>query len=144
MPTEIRMEREMCFGICPAYHVTLRSDGYLIYEGLAYVKHVGTWKAKVAQRRFRNLARLADRVQFATLKTNPLVTFDVQQTTVIAKFQVNEHSVHENGDGPDGLHALERRIDSVIRSAHDWRRLKPPESGWLIKGDTDTAPRRPG
>jgi hypothetical protein len=139
MPTEIRMERGPCFGICPAYHVTLRSDGTLTYDGSMYVKHLGTWKANFPLRSFRSLARTAEDVRFTTLKTDPTQAYDVQQTTVTVKLQTSQHSVHENGNGRDGLHALEQRIDSVIKSAHGWKRVRRPKGRWQIPDERDTA-----
>src|SRR5687768_7872674 len=37
----IVLERGRCFGTCPAYRVTIFSDGNLIYEGFDFVKIKG-------------------------------------------------------------------------------------------------------
>ena len=132
------MNRTECFGFCPVYHVTLRSDGSITYEGAVYVKHLGIWKAKFDLVRFDDLARTADNVRFSTLKTNPSHAYDVQETTVTVEYHTARHSVHKNGDGPKGLHRLEMQIDSVIKSAYGWKRVKPPKSKWQIQGDHDT------
>src|SRR4051812_25020832 len=44
--TEVTLERTTCFGSCPAYKVTLRSDGTIIYEGKRFVSMMGTYKGQ--------------------------------------------------------------------------------------------------
>jgi hypothetical protein len=35
---EISLERTVCYGVCPAYKVTLRGDGTVLYDGDKFVK----------------------------------------------------------------------------------------------------------
>src|SRR5919202_5807692 len=53
--TEVTLERTACFGTCPAYKVTIRSDGTIIYEGREFVQMKGTYKGEVYA--FDRLAR---------------------------------------------------------------------------------------
>lgn len=136
---EIRMEQKTCFGTCPAYHVTLRANGTLTYDGTAYVKHVGRWTAKFDPRQFAELSRRADRLGFAKLKTDPLHEYDVQESTVSIASSAGTTRIHENGDGPKALHEIEKGIDEIIKSASHWKRLAPPTTRFVIEGDRDTA-----
>jgi len=38
----VRLQRTRCYGICPAYKLTIHGDGKVEYEGLKYVKETGT------------------------------------------------------------------------------------------------------
>ena len=54
--TEVTLERTPCFGYCPSYKVTLKSDGTIIYEGKKFVQMMGTYKGEVYN--FERLAQL--------------------------------------------------------------------------------------
>src|SRR5579872_7514462 len=96
---EIRMERELGFGdMRPAYHVAMRPNGTLIYDGLAFAKHLGTWRAVVSPARYQAITRPVIVSAFPQLKTDKLQPFDTPRSTIAVKFGHKNSTIAENGD----------------------------------------------
>ena len=51
----IQLERSRCFGICPAYTVTIHGDGRVEYNGKSYVKQTGTREGRIGADKIRDL-----------------------------------------------------------------------------------------
>src|SRR3982751_4511189 len=66
--TEVTLERTACFGSCPIYKVTLRSDGTVIYEGKRFVEMIGTYKGRSYG--FEHLAKFILSQDYFNLKDN--------------------------------------------------------------------------
>ncbi|MDE2307747.1 MAG: hypothetical protein KGJ97_05580 [Xanthomonadaceae bacterium] len=46
--TVVSMERTTCFGMCPAYSVTLAADGHVTFDGIAHVQTMGPAAAQAS------------------------------------------------------------------------------------------------
>lgn len=63
----ITLERMRCYGTCPAYNVTLKSDGSVRYEGIANVATQSVREWRVPPDSATMVFRYADSVRFADL-----------------------------------------------------------------------------
>ncbi|MDB2331154.1 DUF6438 domain-containing protein [Alteromonas sp.] len=54
------METTACFGTCPAYKVSVFSDGVIIFSGEAHTLREGTFRLPDNQALFQNILRLLD------------------------------------------------------------------------------------
>jgi acetamidase/formamidase len=63
----ITMERGACFGTCPMYKVTLRSDGTVTFDGANFVKNKGTATGKITPEDFNKLVSEFEKVKFFSL-----------------------------------------------------------------------------
>ena len=51
--TMVSMERTTCFGMCPAYRVTLTTDGHVTFDGIAHVQTMGPVAAQATPARIK-------------------------------------------------------------------------------------------
>ena len=63
----VTLERMRCYGTCPAYEVTLRSDGAVRFEGIANVAAQGIREWRVPADSAARVFRLADSIAFNDL-----------------------------------------------------------------------------
>jgi hypothetical protein len=67
-PAMITMTRSMCFGFCPAYRVTISSDGEVTYVGERFVDAVGERRATIPRADVERLLQRFDEVRFDQLR----------------------------------------------------------------------------
>ena len=122
----IELERTPCFGACPVYHVTLKSDGTLTYVGTRFVDHLGTWKADISTDDFGRIVALLKPLNFYTMNDKYTVgATDMATKIVTIKSKKRTKSVSEYGpSGPAGLWAIQTVIDSIVDHAFDWKEVK--------------------
>ena len=120
--TEIGIERTTCFGSCPAYVCTVRSDGTVRYHGEKHVERLGDWEANIDPYKFHSLANFIARSDYAKMGE----TFDrggYDAETVYTTFVLKERrKVFRDycSSGPPHLWALEQLIDGLVAGAN-WR-----------------------
>ena len=125
--TEISLERTYCYGTCPSYTVTLRSDGSAEYVGRGYAPQKGSFVASIEPETFQSLARYVeeigfferlDRRYYCEVTDNPAVYVSVRRG---AEKKIIWHYAPRHLTAPAVLDVLEELIDSVAEHAH-WRR----------------------
>jgi len=62
------MQRGECYGSCPAYKVSIFSDGTVEYNGLNFVKIKGPSYGKITDKQVRELKTLISRTRFFALR----------------------------------------------------------------------------
>lgn len=67
-PFEIRIKRTICFGRCPAYSVTVNSDGTVRWHGDTDVAALGDRRGTVTAAQLAEIAAAIDRAQFFSLQ----------------------------------------------------------------------------
>jgi hypothetical protein len=67
-PVTITLTRSMCFGFCPAYRVTINSDGEVSYVGERFVNAVGERRATIPRADVERLLRRFDEARFDQLR----------------------------------------------------------------------------
>jgi hypothetical protein len=115
--TEVTLERTACFGTCPAYKVTLRSDGTIIYEGREFVEMKGTYKGEVYA--FDRLARFILAQGFFNLKDDYSInaTDLPSAITSVVRGGKRKKVLDYGGAGPLELWGIEMAIDGVLKNA---------------------------
>lgn len=124
---EIHFQRTGCFGECPAYTVTLRSDGTAQFVGESFVSNIGDYDGEVDIRRFGRLCWAIDRFKLDEFSsdfsgdwtddaTAKLTVKDRDNETVL---QISDYGAH----GPIELWAVHQIVDALA-SKIEWKRSK--------------------
>jgi len=136
---QVTLERTVCFGMCPAYRVTISSDGIVRFEGKSYVKVRGIRTKRIDAKALRELADEVARVHYFELRNqyasandgcpmswtdNPSVTTSVRTGhTTMTVF--HDLGCREGANGsigksyPQALTSFEDAIDRIAATA-DW------------------------
>lgn len=126
---EISLERTPCFGACPIYKVTIKSDGTLIYHGQRFVDRIGDYRARVSPSAVKRLGLRLNRLgywEFARSYDQQVTDLPSQIVTVRTNRFVK--TVSEYGRiGPDNLKKLQDMIDGLMKSAKGWKKLPSPQ-----------------
>lgn len=118
--TVITLERTECFGICPAYKLTITGTGLVTYEGKNHVAYKGIYNSKLTDEELEEL--------FFHLSSVDLLSFKDEYTENITDMPTTYVSVTHNGvtktikdyfGAPPELRELESRIDFITRS-YQW------------------------
>src|SRR5262249_10451513 len=129
---QITLERGPCFGTCPIYKLTIKSDGNVTFEGQRFTKTTGVAKGKISPDDFRTLVREFEKIDYFALPDSytpgtpqcPQMVTDMPSanTSIVLKGKTKSVS-HYHGCGDSGalpkLTALENKIDEVA-GAQKW------------------------
>jgi len=115
--TEVTLERTPCFGYCPSYKVTLKSDGTIIYEGKKFVQMMGTYKGEVYN--FERLAQLISSVNYFGLNDNYRAGVSDLPSAITSVVQNGKRKTIRDygGAGPIELWGVEMAIDGMLKNA---------------------------
>jgi hypothetical protein len=122
----ITMEREPCFGVCPAYKLTIHGDGSVVYEGIYYVRVTGTKTLQIPQYKVKELVsdflsidyfNLEDSYQ--GIEMNGEMVRPSTATTTITSITVNGRmkQIESINGALQALDNLENKIDEVAGTA---------------------------
>jgi len=113
-PITITLQRTICFGLCPAYTVTLHEDGSVVYEGREYTKISGAQSWKIDPAAVRALAKEMQDAGYFELNDEyrAMVT---DHPTVYTSLTLGNRTkkIKDYVAGPPKLKELEERIDEV-------------------------------
>lgn len=123
--SEISIERTPCYGLCPTYTLTLKSDGSVVYVGQANVERLGRHTGRIDRESFDYLASLALDVGFFDELENFYGCAVTDQETVYTSMVRNGERKtikHYAPDlsGPVRLHWLESTIDLWGHDLIEW------------------------
>jgi hypothetical protein len=157
-PVRITLERTSCFGGCPVYTVTMRSDGSVSYEGTQHVRVAGKHSWKIDPAAVLALAREMEAAGFFEMKdeyTASITDLPTIFTTLTRSSRTK--TVKDYFGGPPKLKEIEARIDAVS-GARDyvrpgaalarqmrlqgWRATDDDARAWMLRaaaaGDAET------
>lgn len=130
--TLVTIDRDECYGVCPAYSLSIAGDGTVKYVGRSYVKVKGPASAQVARSDVQSLVDQlleADYFNLSVPVDCPAGTFtDASTVTTSLALGGRTHSVQDyKGDPcvPKSLSGLEDAIDAVANSAQ-WVKCDAP------------------
>ncbi len=115
---EISFSRSGCFGQCPAYEVTFRSNGCAAYVGHSNTLLIGRYTGLVP---FRNLAQLVDAHHFWDLQGRygmNVADAPGMKLTVVKPLNSKTVETHDSSDVPPDLYALGKIIDGFVFTTH--------------------------
>lgn len=128
----IVLEREVCYGTCPAYKLTIFADGTGEFEGRHFVKKKGTIKFSLSQEKLKQLVAEFEKAKYFDLKNRYVdeadgcaeVGTDNPTVTTSLKLRGNTKSIkHYHGCRgplvPDQITQLENKIDEIVNT-HQW------------------------
>jgi hypothetical protein len=114
----IRLERTVCFGVCPSYTVEIAGDGSVIYRGRACVAEKGERHATIPGAVVKDLVAKFQSVNFFTLRDAYRAEITDNPTyTISIAFDAHKKSVVDYVGGragmPHKVTALEDAIDAA-------------------------------
>ncbi len=122
----ITLERGICFGSCPAYEVTIASDGAVTFEGRNYVKTKGAATAQIKPQDFNRLVSEFEKLNYFSLRDQYVNSSDgctafmtdmpSAKTSISLSGRIKSVSHYYGCRGPEvipALTALERKIDEI-------------------------------
>jgi hypothetical protein len=118
---EISMERTMCYGPCPVYKVTFKSDGTAIYQGEAHVEKLGVYKGIVDKQDFDYLNEFMSKLKFSQLNdeyTTPVTDCANTITTMLINGDTIKKVNNYAESGPVEIWAIEKVIDGIINDIY--------------------------
>jgi len=113
-PITITLQRTICFGMCPAYIVTLRDDGTVTYNGAEYTKISGKQTWKIDPGAVHALAKEMQDAGYFDLQ-NEYRAMVTDNPTVYTSLTIGTRTkkIQDYVAGPPRLKELEDRIDEV-------------------------------
>lgn len=119
--TLVAMERTVCFGTCPAYSLTIESDGKVTFNGKQFVQHTGVVTGEMNQKNLDQLIKRIDESNFMEFPTNPECESrytDMPSVYLTIQLDGKRNSLtHYHGckgfEFEEDLFALEEAIDSL-------------------------------
>ena len=112
----IRYEKTPCFGTCPQFTMTVRSDGFAFYQGKRFVEMEGSWRGECNQKQIEEVLLKAQEIGFLDMEDsydNHLVT-DLPSTTAVLTVNSQTKSVLNRYEGPKELAQLYEVLDKII------------------------------
>jgi hypothetical protein len=124
--SEISLERTQCFGTCPSYQVTIRSDGTVEYEGKEFVTQKGNKRSKISRSDVLKLQRKAREIGLFALKDEYYVqevgnasvaVSDLPSQIIIAKGGDRTKRIEDYLGAPRRLKEFEELIETVANTS---------------------------
>ena len=115
----ITIEREVCFGDCPAYSAQIYSDGTVVYVGKHNVKVIGERRFKISWERIQALIKEFQQIDYFSLQDryevdeNGMSVTDQPTTTTSICLQGKKKRVVNYYCAPKQLERLEDKIDRI-------------------------------
>ena len=116
----IRLERTMCYGICPVYTVVVDNNGSINYSGEMYVYKSGEHQWKISKKKVEQLNDLIDSFDFKSFKYEPGSGFITDQPSCITTVKYPDGEIKEIDHYyghimiDDSLTAFEKKIERII------------------------------
>lgn len=127
--TQIGIERSACFGTCPIYTFTAKSDGTFHYKGVEHVERKGEFSGTIPFWHFHRLAQFirdSDYMEFENGYTRMVTDNPTTITTVVMNGKRKTVSNYASA-GPTKLWAIEQLIDDLMAKAKWDGSLKTPD-----------------
>jgi hypothetical protein len=121
----ITLERTVCFGACPAYHLTIYRDGRVVYEGKAFVAVEGTQTTQISAEQVAELVMAFETAGYFSLEENYTVAATDLPTTITSitingqSKRISHYGIGGSSDldsAPRELYELENKIDEIVNS----------------------------
>ena len=119
----ITISRKGCFGTCPVYSATLRSDGLATYTGGRHAPRTGSHRGKAYFGDFARLALFVEQsgfMQLAGRYTAPWTDDETVVVSITSRDGTTKEVSNYGRFGPPNLWVLERAIDAVVNEI-DWK-----------------------
>lgn len=118
----LSFERTLCYGMCPAYKITVRNDGSALYEGYKFTEKIGNYQAVLSPEQFEAILNEAGQVGFFDMQNeydNPAVT-DLPSVMTMIEGPNGPKNVLDRMNAPAELKRLEKYLDGILLGL-DWK-----------------------
>lgn len=118
------IERTPCHGTCPTYKISIYKSGYAIYQGIRFVKNVGTYEAFISQKKLADLKSEALKIKYFDLKdkyVNPGIT-DLPSMIITLNFDGQKKTVVSEYSPPESIVSFGKYFDSLMQDDVKWKK----------------------
>jgi len=121
--TRIQLERTVCFGMCPAYSVSIDAQGNVTFEGKEFVRVKGVQTDRIPISKVRALLEMADRISFFEMHDhNRAAVTDLPTRFVTVTVSGRSKRIDDYFGAPKELRDFEREID-LAAGTKRWVRI---------------------
>jgi len=114
-------ERTLCYGECPAFKITVYSDGRCTYEGVRFVEKMGDYDARIDPAQMKEIAEEAERIGFYDLQDKyDASVSDVPTCITMISGDKGRKRIEDRFDAPDILRVFEKYLDGILLGL-DWK-----------------------
>jgi hypothetical protein len=117
----ITVERTMCFGWCPVYHLSIYGNGKVVYEGRYYVRVEGTRTTYIQKSKVRELVAAFEKVKFYEFDDQYLLGgSDLPSVLVSIDLEGKSKTIDIDGAemiAPEEIADLIRQIEETVNVA---------------------------
>lgn len=112
----IEFKKTPCYGKCPVYNASIKSDGSMTYFGKTFVDNLGDFEGQISKEQIEEIYDLAERIGFFELNDNydDKGITDVPSATTTINYNGKSKTVYNRHNGPAKLRDLENLIHSTI------------------------------
>jgi hypothetical protein len=118
--SSITLRRGPCFGTCPVYEVTLRSDGLATWDGERFVQRVGRYTGEIGLEEYGRLARFVHRAGFFRWEDEYVTNVaDLPDYFLTGGVSRAFKTVRQNGtDEPPDFWVIATLVDALAATVH--------------------------
>ena len=124
------LERQPCFGRCPAFYVTIYNSGKAVYEGHSTVEKLGRWNGTLTKDQMKQITDKAAEFHLDTLQNEYvnkyLVDFPGHSFSVILNGSLKRVTVMET-QLPEIIYTFEKHMEEII-SQVSWTKEEPKKT----------------
>jgi hypothetical protein len=121
--TRIQLERTVCFGMCPAYSVSIDAQGNVTFEGKEFVRVKGVQTDRIPISKVRALLEMADRISFFEMHDHyRAAVTDLPTRFVTVTVSGRSKRIDDYFGAPKELRDFEREID-LAAGTKRWVRI---------------------
>jgi hypothetical protein len=121
------LERQPCFGHCPAFYATIYNNGKAVYEGHSTVTKLGKWTGKLTADQMRQLSDKAIEFRLDTLGDDyinkNLVDFPGHSVSILMNGRLKKISVMET-QIPQAILTYENFMEDILNQV-EWKKEEP-------------------
>lgn len=120
---KIEYSTTMCFGTCPVFNLTIKSDHSAIYNALKHNKPDGEFYGTIDDKTYAELVRLLNYIDFPKLKDSYSVGWTDDQTCTLKITYDNSKTKTITDYGKIGTYGLNRVYDFLfaLRQNQQWK-----------------------
>jgi hypothetical protein len=120
----IGIERTSCVGTCPSYEILVSQNGYVSYNGMAFIEPEGKHYSRISKEDVLGLTILSERFGYSGLEEaywQPITDVPITYTTVL--FEGNRKSILNQSEAPQNLIDFEKELDAKLLKL-DWIKIE--------------------
>ncbi|HQU85773.1 MAG TPA: DUF6438 domain-containing protein [Pyrinomonadaceae bacterium] len=128
---QITLERTVCYGRCPAYKLSVKADGTVLFEGIDFTKVKGKTEGKISEEKLKQLVKAFQDADYFNLNgkydyencnqmtDHPSATTSIQmdgKTKTIGHYHGCKDGSNSFKDELVKLSRLEDKIDEIVET----------------------------